>query len=50
MVGEENRRFFLQDGENRITRDENLINHVTKYYKELFDPGNGNPIDVEQDL
>lgn len=38
--------FSLQDGENTITRDEEILIHAIEYYKSLFGPGNGNNFDL----
>jgi hypothetical protein len=42
--------FFLSDGENRIMGDDKLLEYAIDYYKKLFGLGNGNSIDVGQDL
>jgi hypothetical protein len=34
--------FSLEDGGNHITGDDNLIKHATEFYKNLFDPEDGN--------
>jgi hypothetical protein len=42
--------FSLQNDGSRIVGNENLIRHVTEYYKTLFGPGDGNLIDMDQNL
>jgi hypothetical protein len=33
--------YFMKDGEDNITGDENLLKHATGYYRGLFGPGTG---------
>jgi hypothetical protein len=42
--------FYLQDGEQNISGDENLIRHATEYYKNLFGPRSGNSMDLDPEL
>jgi hypothetical protein len=42
--------FSLQNDNSRIVGDENLIRHVTEYYKALFHPSDGNLIEMDQNL
>jgi hypothetical protein len=40
----------LMKDENRIGGDENLLNHATEYYKELFGQGSGNIFSLDPSL
>jgi hypothetical protein len=42
--------FSLEDGGNHITGDDNLIKHATKFYKNLFDPEDGNVFTLDPSL
>lgn len=42
--------FSLKDGENTITRDENLLIHAIEYYKSLFGRSEGNVFDLDPNL
>ena len=40
----------LMDGENIIEGDEDLLNHATEYYKNLFGPVPGNSLPIDPNL
>jgi len=41
---------YLNDGDSIIDGDDDLIQHVTSYYKELFGPAAGNIFQIDPDL
>jgi hypothetical protein len=42
--------FFHEDGENRVSGTKNLLRHATSYYKNLFDPDEGDNFQMDHDL
>ncbi|KAL5674569.1 hypothetical protein ACJX0J_018875 [Zea mays] len=45
-----NRIFKLQDGNNVIEGDENLMRHITSYYKDLFGPPETSHITLDDSI
>ena len=41
---------YLKDGDSTIKGDDDLIQHATSYYKELFGPAAGNIFQIDPDL
>jgi hypothetical protein len=51
MVGEEkNNIVFLEDGDKKIFGDENILEHATQYYVELFGPTPGNLFEFDMEV
>jgi hypothetical protein len=42
--------YSLEDGVNHITGIENLLKHASDYYKQLFGPGVGNVVVIDNNM
>jgi hypothetical protein len=42
--------YSLQDGDRNVTGDEELLKHVTEFYKNLFGPGVGDMLTLDPEL
>jgi hypothetical protein len=50
MVEEKNNIVFLEDGDKKIFGDENILEHATQYYVELFGPTPGNLLQIDMEV